>query len=746
MGTIHHPTTYQVAPVGNQIPPHLTTGKDLVLAWARHRASGEPRYIGELRREETGQKCGCECYSCGLELEAVNAGKTEFERRPHFRHPDGAPKRNCLVLSARAAALQMLLRDGELHLPCRRKPGKVEGLSGQYYQAWVTGPKEIVRIADYHLEDRVNALVTLDDGRQVRLSMVGSVEATSQDDVLEITPTIRLIVDDPAIGELSPEELRKRLTLIIDDGRWCSHWLDQQLETQALVAAAQKAADAMDWLDTDVELPKGISNELKRETLLHIKAKEILEQKRQIRLPTLTATSRRDLPSGKVIERISNLKEEMVRLESVALEQHLGTIKPDVLATTIAMGDWPADTLSIEITVTNAIDEERLERIRKKGLPTLEIDVSRMGGIVTLEEFKSLIVHETAAKRWLYHPWLRTEKLKLDGQIAIDVAIAIEEQQRKAKREQKERELMQLPIAELGNRYLSAVETYGKLRARADDVPDGKKVALAKALEQVHELAKIFAKRGYSEAEDEVLFRDRGSILDRLMSIKHDKGVGYKLDNAGQVINAILQEGKRYSHWHTLYLIAIRVYEPPLTEKQEKLVNDWKEEVAVSLREGKREFRRSDRFDRLLSLLFPEMAARINAPLPCGNLALGDDEIPMTPDKYGEIDRSGSRRYSMPSQVTWRTGRVNWYSSFLSRRKDPRWGEVVDTGSKLRDDGYDVDHAIEECARYFGFPADLIIIAWSEANLIDQDKMLRGQALENWERMHPDSAKMWFGE
>lgn len=90
----------------------------------------------------------------------------------------------------------MLLKEGELFLPRRRKTEKVEGLSGEYYEAWVDAPREPIRIAEYKLEDRVNALLTLDDGRMLKVSLVGSVEASDDDDeYLIVTPTIRLIVD-----------------------------------------------------------------------------------------------------------------------------------------------------------------------------------------------------------------------------------------------------------------------------------------------------------------------------------------------------------------------------------------------------------------------------------------------------------------------------------------------------------------------------------------------------------------------
>lgn len=466
MDATHHPTSYQITSPTDQATHYSVTTKELVMAWARDRGSGEPRYIGELRKEQTGQKCGCECYSCGLPLEAVNAGKTEFKLRPHFRHPDGAPKQDCMVLAARAAALQMLLDEGELFLPRRRQSKQVEGLSGEYYEAWVERPREPIRIADYKLEDKVTALLTLDGGRLLRVTLVGGVEAFSDDgEQVEITPTIKLIVDDPSIAGMSPEELRKRIVLIIDDGQWCSHWSDEALAAEALAAAEQKAEDALDWLN----LPEGISNELKRETLLHLKAKEILEQEKQIQLPILEVSSRRELPTGKAVEKRRYRAEQLVQLADVRLEQHLGEIKPDVLASTIPIGDWPAESLSIEITVTNTIDEDRLEKIRQKGIPTLEIDVSRMGGRVTLDEFKSLIVHEVAAKRWLYHPWVEIEKLNLDHMVEQEAATAIAEHNQQVEKERNERELLQLPLPKLADRYLKSVEAYGNLRAWSDE-------------------------------------------------------------------------------------------------------------------------------------------------------------------------------------------------------------------------------------------------------------------------------------
>ena len=110
---------------------------DLVMAWAQQHGTGNLRYILELGPQERGAKCNCVYISCGQPLTAVNAAKEKFSVRPHFRHPDGSPKHACMVLAARAALMEALLGEETLLLPRRRRHGRVEGLSGDFHDAWV---------------------------------------------------------------------------------------------------------------------------------------------------------------------------------------------------------------------------------------------------------------------------------------------------------------------------------------------------------------------------------------------------------------------------------------------------------------------------------------------------------------------------------------------------------------------------------------------------------------------------------
>ena len=70
--------------------------------------------------------------------------------------------------------------------------------------------------------------------------------------------------------------------------------------------------------------------------------------------------------------------------------------------------------------------------------------------------------------------------------------------------------------------------------------------------------------------------------------------------------------------WYTLYLFAIATYNPTLNSEQKWKCREWWKKVTVSLKDGKLDYRRGERYDRLLSLLFPEMADWIKTPLPGG--------------------------------------------------------------------------------------------------------------------------------
>jgi hypothetical protein len=412
--------------------------------------------------------------------------------------------------------------------------------------------------------------------------LTGSVAASTAGNSLQLTPTIVLFVDDPSIAAMTSDELRKRLRLLVEGATWCAHWNDGELTAAADAAARAKAAEALDWLDDSGQLD-AMPVETRRETLLHLKAKEILEREGRIRLPDLPVEATAILPDGETLRKQVCLPGPIVQLASVTLEKHLGPIKPDVLATTIAVADWPADQLLIEVTVTNTISDERLERIRRMNIPAIEVDISRMGGRVTEAEFARLVVDEQAGKRWLHHP-------------------------RREQAERRER-LARIPVSDLAKQYLQAVQEHADIRASAEEYGAQVSPAVVKAaLDRVKACAEGLAIHGYPEAEEDLLFRQKGNLLERLLSLKQDKAVGCQIKTAWQVINSIMAEHARQAGWHALYLTAIEVYQPTMTADQRDKYLKWRDKVKQSIDQIGGGNQRNIRFDRLLSLLFPELA------------------------------------------------------------------------------------------------------------------------------------------
>lgn len=635
---------------------------ELVQAWARDASTGDPVHILELGLDRRGAKSGCECPSCGLPVTAVNAGKTEFVKRPHFRHPEGAARDECVLLAARAAALRQLHEDGWLDLPRRRKSARAIGLSGELHEAWVEQGAERVRITEIDFRDRVAALLTLDDGRQLRVELTGTL-VTDAPLVLDSSghpvPTILLAVDDRVLAGMSPEDVRRRLKLLPDALCWRSHWNDEQLALQASDAARDLALLHFDDVPDGLDLPSDLAPLLKRQTVLHYEVMRLLAESKHLRVPRCEAIQASSAHK-RVQGRQAVIGSELLCVELVELEKRFDDIVPDVTckARSSERGEmwWP---LFIEVTVTNHVTSERLERIREAGIPTLEIDLSLAGGRIDRDGLRQLVIDGVEIKRWLFHP-------------------------RQAQLE----ELPKLSITELGKRYLDECLRLADAEAAEDSSGGRLSEATAQIMAARAVLSDVVAEmdaRGYSEAGDANLIGQHGMVF-RILSIQLGRPVGYRLQNVAGVLNAIEQsKGVRQAD-ASVYLIAVRVYKPVLNGKQQDWFEDWASRVRESLKQGESIYARDPTYDRLLSMLFPEMADGLAKPV-------GKRRAEDTP-AYG--DWKAAKRLGVPTRQ-----RATFLTSSPSRN-DP----------DLRAGGH-----------------------W-----------LTGEALKAWRLAHPDAARNWFGE
>lgn len=577
--------------------------EELVMAWGKDAQTGEARYIFELDESRRGARSGCICYSCGKPLTAVNAAKAQWQIRPHFRHPDGAERNACLILTARAAALSLLQEHDRIVLPARRVDAQVKGISGKLYDAWEVRPPERVTIKSFKPRDQVSAVLTLEDGRQVLVRLTGSLQGAPDGDVL---PVIELVVDDPSLAAMDPDTLKAKLHLLVEAGAWCGQdWAGSELANQAKQKAEEAAADALDWLPKEAVPELGGASS--QESVLHWLTKEILRQEGRLQVPAVVY---HELWAGSREPReIARRPGSLLQLSEVRLERKVGQIRPDVVAQYVDPLDGTGGVLLVEVTVTNEIVPERLARIQAEGKAALEINIGQLGGSLTRQDFTRLVTEELTVKRWLHHPWL-VEKAA----------------QRQAESEEASRQFA-IELSEIKERYLDAVLRLAALRAEDLETPEARQ-ARSDGREEVRKIGEELALYGCEGATDSELYGWQGCVLDRLLSIRDGKPVGYRLATLWQVLNTVLNEKAHEKlAWHTLYLSALKAYSPALAPDHKRRVEAWRQRVKAALEDsGARGqssvYARTRMFDPLVGLLFPEMRRFLEMPLP------GESRVP----------------------------------------------------------------------------------------------------------------------
>lgn len=136
------------------------------------------------------------------------------------------------------------------------------------------------------------------------------------------------------------------------------------------------------------------------ETALHLAAKQVLLQRRQILVPRIAAQrSLYDKETGAEVTVTKDIKSKSITLDSVEEESRdFEGIVPDIVAT------FRGKLLFIEIAVTHFVDEIKLEKLKQIGIPTLEIDLSHSPELPTLNDIEQLVIHKVVNRTWLYNP------------------------------------------------------------------------------------------------------------------------------------------------------------------------------------------------------------------------------------------------------------------------------------------------------------------------------------------------------
>lgn len=139
------------------------------------------------------------------------------------------------------------------------------------------------------------------------------------------------------------------------------------------------------------------------ETILHMRAKEILASARAIALPYLSVNEQAVFfDDGDILESVTDTivdYGQAIALDDIKLiESSLGDIRPDL----IVYSD--GEPIAIEIAVTHFVDYEKRLKIVRKNISCIEINLSSFrDSELTDEDFIHILIEDVAFKDWIFH-------------------------------------------------------------------------------------------------------------------------------------------------------------------------------------------------------------------------------------------------------------------------------------------------------------------------------------------------------
>jgi hypothetical protein len=140
------------------------------------------------------------------------------------------------------------------------------------------------------------------------------------------------------------------------------------------------------------------------ESLLHRLAKELLSHAKSLALPAYIyrakSKSRFGMPPVSIEGEI--LAASRVCISSVAVEQSLGSIVPDLLLHS------DERDLILEIAVSHRVDRAKLRHIRRMNIPALELSLKAEDLLLSRDELLQRLIEEPSIKSWLFHPAQRS--------------------------------------------------------------------------------------------------------------------------------------------------------------------------------------------------------------------------------------------------------------------------------------------------------------------------------------------------
>jgi hypothetical protein len=128
------------------------------------------------------------------------------------------------------------------------------------------------------------------------------------------------------------------------------------------------------------------------ETAVHLAAKQIIAERKEVRLPIVEYQSTLQYAPSKV-----HTAERLLRLDEVELEVWMGNIRPDIWVQT---GD---ERYLVEIAVTHFVDEEKNAKIRELKIPAFEVNLKSLKDCFTFTALERTLFSSPYPAKWIFN-------------------------------------------------------------------------------------------------------------------------------------------------------------------------------------------------------------------------------------------------------------------------------------------------------------------------------------------------------
>ncbi len=127
------------------------------------------------------------------------------------------------------------------------------------------------------------------------------------------------------------------------------------------------------------------------QTSLHMVAKKIISEYRRISVPELSLKFP-EIYKEELIE-----KERILNVSEVVLEKKVNDIIPDIILLT------DIGQIIVEIYVTHEVDSEKKKKIKRLGIPAIEINLSEFERNICEEDLREILIDKNDSKKWIYN-------------------------------------------------------------------------------------------------------------------------------------------------------------------------------------------------------------------------------------------------------------------------------------------------------------------------------------------------------